>query len=295
MALSSMTGYASASGSHERLHWQWEIRSVNGKGLDVRLRLAPGFEALEVAVRDAVQRHLKRGNLQITLTCGRGSSDQHLVVNEEVLEQALSLAERLWQRLGGDPPRAEHILALRGVLDIAAPEDSEETVALRDGAMLRSLNEALSALVASRRGEGMRLAAVVADKIDRIESLTIAARDSPARAVEAIRTRLAEQVARLVQASTSLDQDRLHQEAALLAARADIQEEIDRLLAHVEAARKLLDTTEPVGRQFDFLAQEFNREANTLCSKAPDRTLTAIGLELKTVIDQLREQVQNIE
>jgi uncharacterized protein (TIGR00255 family) len=295
MALSSMTGYASASGSHERLHWQWEIRSVNGKGLDVRLRLAPGFEALEVAVRDAVQRHLKRGNLQITLTCGRGSSDQHLVVNEEVLEQALSLAERLWQRLGGDPPRAESILALRGVLDIAAPEDSEETVALRDGAMLRSLNEALSALVASRRGEGMRLAAVVADKIDRIESLTIAARDSPARAVEAIRTRLAEQVARLVQASTSLDQDRLHQEAALLAARADIQEEIDRLLAHVEAARKLLDTTEPVGRQFDFLAQEFNREANTLCSKAPDRTLTAIGLELKTVIDQLREQVQNIE
>jgi uncharacterized protein (TIGR00255 family) len=295
MPLSSMTGYASASGSHERLHWQWEIRSVNGKGLDVRLRLAPGFEALEVAVRDAVQRHLKRGNLQITLTCGRGSSDQHLVVNEEVLEQALSLAERLWQRLGGDPPRAESILALRGVLDIAAPEDSEETVALRDGAMLRSLNEALSALVASRRGEGMRLAAVVADKIDRIESLTIAARDSPARAVEAIRTRLAEQVARLVQASTSLDQDRLHQEAALLAARADIQEEIDRLLAHVEAARKLLDTTEPVGRQFDFLAQEFNREANTLCSKAPDRTLTAIGLELKTVIDQLREQVQNIE
>jgi uncharacterized protein (TIGR00255 family) len=295
MALSSMTGYASASGSHERLHWQWEIRSVNGKGLDVRLRLAPGFEALEVAVRDAVQRHLKRGNLQITLTCGRGSSDQHLVVNEEVLEQALSLAERLWQRLGGDPPRAESILALRGVLDIAAPEDSEETVALRDGAMLRNLNEALSALVASRRGEGMRLAAVVADKIDRIESLTIAARDSPARAVEAIRTRLAEQVARLVQASTSLDQDRLHQEAALLAARADIQEEIDRLLAHVEAARKLLDTTEPVGRQFDFLAQEFNREANTLCSKAPDRTLTAIGLELKTVIDQLREQVQNIE
>jgi uncharacterized protein (TIGR00255 family) len=295
MPLSSMTGYASASGSHERLHWQWEIRSVNGKGLDVRLRLAPGFEALEVAVRDAVQRHLKRGNLQITLTCGRGSCDQHLVVNEEVLEQALSLAERLWQRLGGDPPRAESILALRGVLDIAAPEDSEETVALRDGAMLRSLNEALSALVASRRGEGMRLAAVVADKIDRIESLTIAARDSPARAVEAIRTRLAEQVARLVQASTSLDQDRLHQEAALLAARADIQEEIDRLLAHVEAARKLLDTTEPVGRQFDFLAQEFNREANTLCSKAPDRTLTAIGLELKTVIDQLREQVQNIE
>jgi uncharacterized protein (TIGR00255 family) len=295
MPLSSMTGYASASGSHERLHWQWEIRSVNGKGLDVRLRLAPGFEALEVAVRDAVQRHLKRGNLQITLTCGRGSFDQHLVVNEEVLEQALSLAERLWQRLGGDPPRAESILALRGVLDIAAPEDSEETVALRDGAMLRSLNEALSALLASRHGEGMRLAAVVADKIDRIESLTIAARDSPARTVEAIRARLAEQVARLVQASTSLDQDRLHQEAALLAARADIQEEIDRLLAHVEAARKLVGTTEPVGRQFDFLAQEFNREANTLCSKAPDRTLTAIGLELKTVIDQLREQVQNIE
>jgi len=290
-----MTGYARASGSHDGLNWQWEIKSVNGKGLDVRCRLAPGFEALEASVRETVQRYLKRGNLQVTLTSSRGPSHQRLIVNEETLEQALALAERLWQRLGGDPPRAESLLALRGVLDIASPEDSEEAIALRDTAMLRSLDEALIALAGNRRSEGVRLAAIIAAQVSRIETLAIEARECPARSVEAVRARLAEQVSRLMQASASFDRDRLHQEAVLLATRADIQEEIDRLFAHIEAARKLLAAAEPVGRQFDFLAQEFNREANTLCSKAPDRTLTAIGLELKTVIDQLREQVQNIE
>jgi uncharacterized protein (TIGR00255 family) len=238
---------------------------------------------------------LKRGNLQVTLTCDHGASHQRLVVNEEALEQALALAERLWQRLGGDPPRAENLLALRGVLDVAAPEDNEEAVALRETAMLRGLDEALASLAASRRSEGVRLATIIAAQIDRIEILTQEAHDCPARSVEAIRARLAEQVSRLVEANSSFDRDRLHQEAVLLATRADIQEEIDRLFAHIEAARKLLASAQPVGRQLDFLAQEFNREANTLCSKAPDRTLTAIGLELKTVIDQLREQVQNIE
>jgi uncharacterized protein (TIGR00255 family) len=295
MPLSSMTGYARASASHEGLHWQWDVKSVNGKGLDVRSRLAPGFEAFEVSVREAVQRRLKRGNLQVTLVCDRGGSSHHLIVNEEALEQAVELAERLRQRLGGDPPRAELLLALRGVLDVATPEDSEEALAGRDAAMTRSLDEALTALIAARRAEGVRLAAIIARQLDRIEALTLAAQDSPARSVQAIHARLAEQVARLMQASASFDQDRLHQEAVLLATRADIQEEIDRLIAHIEAARKLLTAEEPVGRQFDFLAQEFNREANTLCSKAPDRALTAIGLELKAVIDQLREQVQNIE
>jgi uncharacterized protein (TIGR00255 family) len=295
MPLSSMTGYARASGRHEELSWQWEVKSVNGKGLDVRYRPAPGFESLETGVRETAQRHLKRGNLQVALASDRGPSHQRLVVNEDALEQALALAERLWRRLGGDPPRAESLLALRGVLDIAGAEDSEEAIARRDRAMLKSLDEAFAALAANRRGEGLRLAATIAGQIDRIEALTREARDCPARSVEAIRARLAEQVARLLQANSSFDPDRLHQEAVLLATRADIQEEIDRLLAHIEAARKLLDAGEPVGRQFDFLAQEFNREANTLCSKAPDRALTAIGLELKTVIDQLREQVQNIE
>jgi uncharacterized protein (TIGR00255 family) len=295
MPLSSMTGYARASAGHEGLHWQWEIKSVNGKGLDVRSRLAPGFEALEVSVREAVQRHVKRGNLQVTLTCDRGPSHQRLIVNDEALEQALALAEKLWQRLGGEPPRAENILALRGVLDVAPSEDSEEAVRARDGAMIASLDQAFVSLVAARRAEGVRLTAIIGAQIDRIEALTIIARDSPARSSEAMAAKLAEQVSRLMQANASFDKDRLHQEAVLLATRADIQEEIDRLFAHIEAARRLLAAAEPVGRQFDFLAQEFNREANTLCSKAPDRTLTAIGLELKTVIDQLREQVQNIE
>jgi uncharacterized protein (TIGR00255 family) len=295
MPLSSMTGYARGSGSHEGLSWQWEVRSVNGKGLDVRARLASGFEWLEIAVRESVQRLLKRGNVQVTLTCDRGPSHQVLVVNEEALEQALALAERLFERLGGEPPRAESILALRGVLDVATPDENDELVSRREKAMLTSLEDTLLSLAANRRAEGARLGHIIAAQIDRIERLAVLARDSPARSVEAIRARLSDQVARLLETSAGFDRDRLHQEAVLLATRADVQEEIDRLFAHIEAARKLLDASEPVGRQFDFLAQEFNREANTLCSKAPDRSLTTVGLELKSVIDQLREQVQNIE
>ena len=295
MPLSSMTAFARASGSHDGLHWQWEVRSVNGKSLDVRSRLAPGFEALEVPVREAIHRRLKRGNLQASLACDRAGASQRLVVNEEALEQATAIAEKLSRRLGGGPPRAETLLGLRGVIDIALPENNEEALAPRNAAMLRSLDGALDALVLARRDEGAKLAGVIAAQIDRIEALTITARDSPARSIEAIRARLAEQVGRLMEVGASFDQDRLHQEAVLLATRADIEEEIDRLLAHIEAARRLLAAPEPVGRQLDFLAQEFNREANTLCSKAPDRALTQLGLELKTVIDQLREQVQNIE
>ena len=295
MPLSSMTGYARASGSHEGLHWQWEARSVNGKGLDIRCRFPPGFETLEAPAREVVQRYLKRGNVQLALACDRGGSDQLLAVNEAALEQVVVLAERLRERLGGEPLRAEALLALRGVLDVVSREDDPDKLAARDRAMIVSLDAAMADLSAMRRREGGKLAQIVSSHIDRIESLTIAARDNPARSPETIRQRLADQLARLLEANSSFDLDRLHQEAVLLATRADIAEEIDRLLAHVEAARRFLTASEPVGRQLDFLAQEFNREANTLCSKSTDRGLTAIGLELKTAIDQMREQVQNIE
>jgi uncharacterized protein (TIGR00255 family) len=295
MPLSSMTGYARASASHEGLHWQWEARSVNGKGLDIRCRFPPGFETLEAPAREAVQRYLKRGNVQLGFACDRGSSDQVLTVNEAALEQVVALADRLRNRLGGEPPRAEALLGLRGVLDVMNREDDPDKLAERDKAMIASLTAALTDLAAMRRREGEKLGRVVAGHLDRIEALTMAARDNPARAPDAIRQRLAEQVARLIEANNTFDPDRLHQEAVLLATRADIAEEIDRLLAHVEAARRFLAAAEPVGRQLDFLAQEFNREANTLCSKSTDRGLTAIGLELKTAIDQMREQVQNIE
>lgn len=295
MPLSSMTGYARASSALDGLHWQWEIKSVNGKGLDVRCRLPPGFETLDLPIREIAQKHLKRGNVQIGLTTDHGGAEQQLAVNETVLEQILQLAERLRERLGGSPPQIETLLALRGVIDISAPIADEAATVRRDKAILKSATEAFHALAAMRKAEGGKLADVLGLHLDRIEKLVIAARDNPARSVEAIRAKLAEQVARLMETSASFDRDRLHQEAVLLATRTDVAEEIDRLFAHVGAARKLLQSDEPAGRQLDFLSQEFNREANTLCSKASDRTLTAVGLELKTVIDQMREQVQNIE
>jgi uncharacterized protein (TIGR00255 family) len=290
-----MTGYARASSALDGLHWQWEIKSVNGKALDIRCRLPPGFETLDLPVRETAQRHLKRGNVQIALACDRGGADQQLAVNETVLEQVVALAEKLRERLGGAPPQVEALLALRGVVDVAGPIADEAQTTRRDKAMLDNAEEAFKSLAAMRKAEGAKLTAVIALHLERIEKLVTQARDNPARSVEAIRMRLAEQVARLMEASASFDQDRLYQEAVLLATRADIAEEIDRLFAHIEAARRLLASNEPAGRQLDFLSQEFNREANTLCSKASDRSLTAIGLELKAVIDQMREQVQNIE
>lgn len=295
MPLSSMTGYARASSALDALHWQWEIKSVNGKGLDIRCRLPPGYETLDLPVREIAQKYLKRGNVQIGLTTDHGGGEQQLAVNETVLEQILQLAERLRVRLGGSPPQIEALLSLRGVIDVSAPVEDEAKTVLRDKAILKSAEEAFQALATMRKSEGAKLATVLGLHLDRIENLVIAARDNPARSVEAIRARLAEQVARLMETSSSFDRDRLHQEAVLLATRADIAEEIDRLFAHVGAARKLIQSDQPAGRQLDFLSQEFNREANTLCSKAADRSLTAVGLELKTVIDQMREQVQNIE
>src|SRR5262245_57601740 len=295
MPLSSMTGYARASSALDALHWQWEIKSVNGKGLDIRCRLPPGYETLDLPVREIAQKYLKRGNVQIGLTADHGGGEQQLAVNETVLEQILQLAERLRVRLGGSPPQIEALLALRGVIDVSAPIEDEAKTALRDKAILENAEEAFQALAIMRKAEGAKLAKVLGLHLDRIEKLVSAARDNPARSVEAIRARLAEQVARLMETSASFDRDRLHQEAVLLATRADIAEEIDRLFAHIGAARKLIQSDQPAGRQLDFLSQEFNREANTLCSKAADRSLTAIGLELKTVVDQMREQVQNIE
>jgi uncharacterized protein (TIGR00255 family) len=296
MTLSSMTGFARASGAHEGVHWQWEIKSVNGKALDVRCRLPSGLEHLEGPIREAAQRRLKRGTLQIALATDRGTQAQKLAINESGLEQVLSLVESLRRRFhSSEPPRIEGLLALRGIIDVVAVTEDPNVAKTRDEAMLASLDDALNFLVQVRQAEGGRLRDVVEAQIQRIEGLTSAARDCPARSPDAIRGKLSEQIQRLLEANRSFDEDRLHQEAILLATRADIQEEIDRLFAHIDAARGLLSAGDSAGRKLEFLAQEFNREANTLCSKASDRTLTEIGLELKAVIDQMREQVQNIE
>ncbi len=295
MTLSSMTGFAQGSGEKAGLHWQWEIKSVNGKALDIRCRLPTGFEALEPAVRTNLAQHIKRGNLQVTLTTSGATTLETVVVNEAVLEQVVSIAEKLRDRIGGVPLSAEALMGLRGVLEVVQPMQSEADIAAQLSDVTASLGKAAVALNTSRREEGKRLAVIINAQLAKIESLTIAARDCPARSVAAIRARINDQVTRLLDTGANFDPDRLHQEAVMIATRADIQEEIDRLFAHIEAARTLIASPEPAGRKFDFLAQEFNREANTLCSKALDKTLTAIGLEMKTTIDQMREQVQNIE
>jgi len=294
-ALASMTGFARADGSGDNRTWTWEIRAVNGKGLDVRLRLPAGFERLEVPVRERIGKRVVRGNIQASLSFGAGGAGEGLRINEAALAEVLKAMALIGARMEVQPPTLDGILAIRGVIESgdAAPEEAVRT--RLDEAILASFDGALSALVAMRLQEGAAIAAVLALRVDEIARLASAAEAAPARTPEAIRARLAEQVAALLDAAPALDPDRLHQEAVLLATRADIREELDRLEAHVAAARTLLGEGGPVGRRLDFLAQEFNREVNTLCAKSNDRSLTAIGLEMKAVVDQLREQIQNLE
>jgi uncharacterized protein (TIGR00255 family) len=295
MALQSMTGFARAAGEHEGASLAWELRSVNGKALEVRLRFPPGHERLEPLARQAVQRAFSRGNIQASLSLSTVGRPVQPVVNEAFLRDLAGLARRLEEQFGAAPASADGLLALRGVLEMPEAQQSEEERAALDGAVLALLDRALASLAEARRAEGEATGALLSGHVDQIEALTLAAEADPSREPDAIRARLAEQVRLLLEASSTLDEARLHTEAALLATRADIREEIDRLKTHVAAARALLAEGGAVGRRLDFLAQEFNREANTLCSKSNAATVTAIGLRLKAVVDQFREQVQNLE
>jgi len=295
MSISSMTGFGRAAGTAGVWTYLWEMRAVNGKGLDVRMRLPSGMDQLEQQVRTHAARVLKRGNVQVSLQLACEEPSVELRINPNALFAAVEAAQQVSDAMG-EPVSADAVLAMRGVVEAVSVEADPEAVAARDAELLKAAEVALEALAANRREEGVRLSAVVSGQLDRIEALTAEAAANPSRTPEAIQARLAQQVERLTGASPALDPDRLHQEAMLLAVKADIQEEIDRLRSHVEAARELLAAEgEPVGRKFDFLAQELNREANTLCSKSSDTALTRIGLELKNTIDQLREPVQNIE
>lgn len=246
-------------------------------------------------LRAAVQRRCARGNLQVTLTVQRAAAQQRLQVNREALQQVITLLRDLEDEIDGAPPRPEGLLALKGVLEMVEEVDSEEVLAARYKLMETSLDEALQSLAEMRRGEGERLSQVVGEKLSEIARLAGAAVAAEASQPEALRERLKKQVEELLNASPALPEERLAQEAAVLATKADVREELDRVTAHVEAARELLTSGGPIGRKLDFLCQEFNREANTLCAKSPDVALTRIGLDMKTAIDQLREQVQNIE
>jgi uncharacterized protein (TIGR00255 family) len=298
MSLKSMTGFARSSGTHAGNQWAWEVRSVNGRGLDIRTRLPPGYEALEPRIRETASKACSRGNVSITLNVRREASATELTLNEAALAQVMAIAERIGKsgKTGlYEKPRIDGLLAIRGVLEVVETEASEEAVTERDAVLTKGLTAAMNSLVSAREQEGLRLKPLFESQLDTIERLATAVEAAPARQPEAIRNRLREQVRRLMEASPPLDEARLYQEAALIATRADVEEELARLKAHVASARELIAAPTPAGRRLDFLAQELNREANTLCSKAGDVEVTRLGLDLKAVIDQLREQVQNIE
>jgi uncharacterized protein (TIGR00255 family) len=291
----SMTGFADSAGSHEGLRWRWEAKSVNGRGLDIRLRTPPGFDSLEPPARLLAAERFRRGSLQVSLTVEQQDGARGLRVDPAALASAVKLAREVAAETGLAPARIDGLLALKGVIvqDEQAVLDPLQR-ADRDAAILNSLANAFDALAKARAVEGAKLAALLIGQIDEVERLTREAAGLAAAQPQALRQKLQAQIADMLQGG-SLTEERLAQEAALLATRADVREELDRLRAHVQDARALIAGGEAVGRKLDFLAQEFNREANTLCSKSGDIALTRTGLALKAVIDQLREQAQNVE
>lgn len=289
-----MTGFAHTQGTAGGLAWTWELRSVNGRGLDLRFRLPPGWDALEPALREAAGKALKRGNVTANLTVRR-ESEARLALDPAALEQAVMLAMELHARIPGSPvPRAEALLTLPGVLRPAATDPAEERE-IAGPAVQAGFAEALQGLLAARQAEGARLSATLNGLLDEIETLRSRAAEEAADQPAAQRARVMENLRALLRETPSLPEERIAQEVALLAARSDVREELDRLHSHVQAAHALMREAANIGRRFDFLVQEFNREANTLCSKSASTALTATGLKLKAAIEQLREQVQNIE
>jgi uncharacterized protein (TIGR00255 family) len=295
MALSSMTGFARGHGVCGPYAWAWEIKSVNGKGLDLRLRLPAGWDAIEAPIRARTSEMLARGSIQASLTVERSGAAPTVRINPAVLEAILSAIKQLAPRIDAAPPSLDGLLALKGVMEIADTEESEQERRAAEAAVTKGFAEAIAALAQMRSHEGGVLGGLLTARLGEIAALAERADKSPGRQPEAIRARLAEQIATLLAQSERFDPDRLHQEAILIATKADVREELDRLAAHVAQAKVLIAQGGAVGRRLDFLAQELNREANTLCAKANDVELTNIGLELKAAVEQFREQVQNVE
>jgi uncharacterized protein (TIGR00255 family) len=295
MALSSMTGFARGQGVAGTYAWAWELKSVNSKGLDLKLRLPPGWEAIEPGVRARASEILSRGSVFANLTVSREGTAPVARINEPALNAVLAALKSLSGKVEGAPPSLDGILSLKGVMEVSEAEESEEERSAAELAVVAGFGEALKGLTDMRRTEGQALGKILMARLSEIGTLAARAEATPGRKPEAIKARLAEQIATLLEASQRFDADRLHQEAIMLATKIDIREELDRLTAHVAQAKKLIGDGGPIGRKLDFLSQELNRESNTLCSKANDLELTNIGLELKAVVEQFREQVQNLE
>ncbi|WP_428659993.1 YicC/YloC family endoribonuclease [Reyranella sp.] len=294
-----MTGYARAQGADESRRWVWEARSVNGRNLEVRCRVPQGFERLENPARTAAGARLKRGNVALSLTIGSERQSKPLRINRALLAELGILVEEVRKSTGAAAPAADGLLRVRGVIEEEdESQESEEVVAALDKALMRSLDEVLRGLAESRAGEGKALAGVITGHVVEIEGLCRRAAERAAAQTGVIRSRFESQLSDLLERAPPLSEERFAQEVALLVGKADVREELDRLAAHIAQARSLLKEARPdnpVGRKFDFLCQEFNREANTLCSKSADIELTRIGIDLKGAIERMREQVQNVE
>lgn len=291
--VASMTGFARVDGHGDGYSWTFEAKSVNGRSLDVRCRMPTGFDSVEALARAEAPKRLARGNVNLTLTITRSQAVSQLRINRELLAQVLELAREI-EGAGAAPPRLDSLLTVRGIIE---PVEEDETDARErvESALKGDLAKLFDQLVVNRLGEGARLAAILNGHLDEIARLVEGASACASAQPEALREKLRLQVATILGSFPALSEDRLAQEAAILIGKADIREELDRLRAHIHAAREMMAEGGAIGRRFDFLCQEFNREANTLCSKSADVELTRIGLSLKATIEQLREQVQNIE
>ena len=295
MALASMTGFARSHGVAGSYAWAWELKSVNAKGLDLRLRLPSGWDAVEVPARARAAEVLARGTVYGTLTVSREGVAPVVRVNEPVLNAVIATMKSLTGQVDAAAPRLDGILALKGVIEVIDEDESEDDKRAAEAAVIAGFNHTVTELATMRRREGETLGLLLSQRIKEIAALAGRADAVPGRKPEAIKARIAEQIATLLDTSSRFDPDRLHQEAILIATKADIREELDRLASHVAQVQQLLANGGAIGRRLDFLAQEFNREANTICSKSNDVELTNIGLELKSVVEQFREQVQNLE
>lgn len=295
MALSSMTGFARSHGTSGPYAFEWELKSVNAKGFDFRMRLPVGWDDIEAGTRKRATELLSRGTVYANLTVKRTGAGSIVRINEDVLASILKVASEISARTDAVAPSVDGLLGIKGVIEVVEPENDEAEMQAARAAVSASFEQALQSLIDMRKREGVALGQILAQRMDEIESLAKRAEAAPGRKPEAVRARLAEQVAALLETSDRFDTDRLNQEAILIAAKADIREELDRIVSHIAQARELLGKGGAVGRRLDFLAQEFNREVNTTCSKSNDIELTNTGLEMKGVVEQFREQVQNLE
>jgi uncharacterized protein (TIGR00255 family) len=295
MALSSMTGFARSHGTSGPYAFEWELKSVNAKGFDLRMRLPPGWDELEPLTRKRAAEVLSRGTVYANLTVKRANALSTVRVNEDVLASIVKIAGELAGRIDAVAPSIDGLLAIKGVIEVVEPDSDEAEDTAAKAAAAAAFEQALNHLIEMRKREGVTLGQILSQRMDEIESLMKKAEAAPGRKPEAIKARLAEQIAALLESSDRFDADRLSQEAIMIAAKADIREELDRIASHISQAREMIGKGGPVGRRLDFLAQEFNREVNTCCSKSNDLELTNTGLEMKNVVEQFREQVQNLE